>query len=259
MILLTLKFVIHFGTISEIKVARFEKASGLDMVIAHRLLKNNITSHEYLLMTKNYLTNIPDADEAVELSWNVSTEDYSSIGTVEFQFALLDPVKKRIPEIPKQQNDVPDDGSPGVYIEIDANFKEVYQVVMDPAMIKYYGGEVRDVVSDDPVPRIGSKHYCIFDDFKVEFEPMNLEVTEHEIKLAEYQRIPEMNFYAVVEYTLIDLGPKRCKVIYHVFPEEGHVIPQEIKMHLTELSKVAMNNLKTFVESGEYQNVNAGK
>src|SRR5262249_11788876 len=76
---MTLKFVVHFGTIEEISITRFVKASGLDMVIAHRLLKNSIASHEYILVTKKYLNNIPDADETLQFSWMTSKEAYDAI------------------------------------------------------------------------------------------------------------------------------------------------------------------------------------
>ena len=36
---LTLKFIAHFGYLKEIKVAHFVKATGVDMIVAHRLLK----------------------------------------------------------------------------------------------------------------------------------------------------------------------------------------------------------------------------
>ena len=41
---LTLKFIAHFGYIKEIKVAQFVKATGIDMIVAHQLLKNDVGS-----------------------------------------------------------------------------------------------------------------------------------------------------------------------------------------------------------------------
>jgi hypothetical protein len=49
---LTLKFIVHFGYIKEIKVAQFVKATGIDMIVAHRLLKNDVGAHEYILITE---------------------------------------------------------------------------------------------------------------------------------------------------------------------------------------------------------------
>jgi hypothetical protein len=48
---LTLKFIAHFGYIEEIKVAQFVKATGIDMIVGYRLLKNDIDANEYILMT----------------------------------------------------------------------------------------------------------------------------------------------------------------------------------------------------------------
>ena len=55
---LGLKFVAHFGPLKEISVANFKKASGLDMIVAHRLLKNDIAAEEYVLVTDPYLTQL---------------------------------------------------------------------------------------------------------------------------------------------------------------------------------------------------------
>ena len=49
---LGVKFVIHFGEIQEISVAGFTKATGLDMIVAHRLLKNDVPVREHVLVTK---------------------------------------------------------------------------------------------------------------------------------------------------------------------------------------------------------------
>ena len=49
---LTLKFIAHFGYIKEIKVAQFVKATGIDMIVAHRLLKNDVDADEYILITE---------------------------------------------------------------------------------------------------------------------------------------------------------------------------------------------------------------
>lgn len=50
---LKLKFIIHCGKVSSIKIYNFEKLYGLDVIIAHRLLKNNIPSKEYILITNS--------------------------------------------------------------------------------------------------------------------------------------------------------------------------------------------------------------
>ena len=51
---LTLKFVIHYGQIEEITVSSFRKAVGIDMIVAHRLLKNSLPVHDYILASHAY-------------------------------------------------------------------------------------------------------------------------------------------------------------------------------------------------------------
>src|SRR5258706_4080584 len=77
---LTLKFVAHHGPLAEIKVGRFVKQSGPEMIVAHRLLKNSINNNEYLLMTEKLLQQVTDSSEPVEMEWASSSEEYASIG-----------------------------------------------------------------------------------------------------------------------------------------------------------------------------------
>ncbi len=48
---LQLKQVIHQGDVSIEKIEQFEKLFGLDVIIVHRMLKNSVPSHEYVMMT----------------------------------------------------------------------------------------------------------------------------------------------------------------------------------------------------------------
>jgi hypothetical protein len=60
---LTLKFIIHFGEVKSIKIYKFEKLYGLDMIIAHRLLKNNIDNREYVLITNKMSTDFENKND----------------------------------------------------------------------------------------------------------------------------------------------------------------------------------------------------
>jgi hypothetical protein len=49
---LKLKIVVHSGEALFHKIGRFPELSGVDVILAHRLLKNSVPSDEYLLMTE---------------------------------------------------------------------------------------------------------------------------------------------------------------------------------------------------------------
>lgn len=52
---LTLKFIIHYGYLGSIMIKNYCKLFGKELIIAHRLLKNNIPVKEYLLLTEDFL------------------------------------------------------------------------------------------------------------------------------------------------------------------------------------------------------------
>lgn len=247
---LTLKFVVHFGNISEIKVARFVKASGLDMVIAHRLLKNSIDGHEYLLMSRNYLDQTPDGAEAHALGWTSAVEDYPSIGQVGFDFATLGTLRAALPQSHRADRDVVSDDSAGVVIEIEAGFMEVLAVLTNGARRTEFVEGVRRVEQDHDVSFIGSKHTCVFDDFEVELEPVRIEVGERQADYYESNRAPALNVQCVVHSRLSALGPQRCRYEVHIYPEPGRALAPASHAFLLQSFEQTQKNLKRLMESG---------
>lgn len=245
---LTLKFVVHYGSISEIKVARFVKASGLDMVIAHRLLKNSIEDHEYLLLSRSYLDQVPDATLAHDLGWTSAVQEYASIGPVGFDFATLGAVRAALPEIPRADKVVLADDSAGVSIDIEAGFMDVLAVVTDGARRTDFVEGVRQVEQDHDVPFIGSKHTCVFDDFKVELEPVRIEVSEQQANYYECNRAPALNVRAVVHIRLTALSAGRCRCEVFVYPEPGHELAAASHAFLLQSFEQTVKNLKALME-----------
>jgi uncharacterized protein YndB with AHSA1/START domain len=57
---LKLKFVVHHGRFSRQRLGNIEQLHGADVIIPHRLLKNQVPSKEYLLATEAVLDRLPD-------------------------------------------------------------------------------------------------------------------------------------------------------------------------------------------------------
>lgn len=51
---LSLKFIVHFDNVELINIKQFKKLYGKGVILAHRLLKNNLEEKEYILFTDNY-------------------------------------------------------------------------------------------------------------------------------------------------------------------------------------------------------------
>jgi hypothetical protein len=76
---LKLKLVVHSGEAVFYRIGSFEELSGLDVIIAHRLLKNSLGSGEYILMTGQ---GYRDIEFPVQIEVREGREKYDEIGTL---------------------------------------------------------------------------------------------------------------------------------------------------------------------------------
>jgi hypothetical protein len=77
---LRLKLIIHIGNIAIESIEKFEKLFGLDVILAHRLLKNSVKANEYVLMTDPMYRTFVDF---YGLAPEKHTETYEGVGQVE--------------------------------------------------------------------------------------------------------------------------------------------------------------------------------
>jgi hypothetical protein len=76
---LKLKQVIHVGDVAIEKIDRFEKLFGIDVITVHRMLKNSVPSHEYVMMTDPMFKSIADF---YGLEPERRTETFEGVGDV---------------------------------------------------------------------------------------------------------------------------------------------------------------------------------
>jgi class 3 adenylate cyclase len=76
---LKLKIIVHCGKALLYRIGRFNELAGVDVITVHRLLKNSVTSPEYILMTEAAYREMifPHTVSVVE-----GNETYDEIGTV---------------------------------------------------------------------------------------------------------------------------------------------------------------------------------
>jgi hypothetical protein len=77
--ILNLKIIVHGGRALFYRLDRFTELSGIDVIIAHRLLKNSLKSDRYILMTDQAYRDIPIPQN---LTTKKHREEYETIGTV---------------------------------------------------------------------------------------------------------------------------------------------------------------------------------
>ncbi len=82
---LRLKQVVHFGEVSIEPIQGFEKLFGFDVIIVHRMLKNRLSSKEYLMITRPAYAAFIDFFALDPEPHSEELEGVGSIDTVVFQ------------------------------------------------------------------------------------------------------------------------------------------------------------------------------
>lgn len=245
---LTLKFIVHHGPLAEIKVGRFTTHSGKEMIVAHRLLKNNIDSNEYILITEKLLQQTADSPGGVEMEWASSYEEYASIGKVEYSYTLLNEVRKKVPNPPEPQNNYRTDNTSYFEIPVAADFRDVYMVIMNiPERSKWIPG-LQKTEQDTPDVLLGSIHHCTFLDYDAIVSPLRMTLSDEGILYAESCRIEKMSISLVYEYVFKKLSNKACLFAVRFMNAEESLIPEKLNVTLCRDMQQMAEKLKEYCE-----------
>jgi hypothetical protein len=245
---LNLKFVAHHGMVQEIKVMQFTKCSGLDMVVAHRLLKNRIGSDEYILATPSCFDSASLGQSPGALAWERSSEEYPAIGKVEYQYAPLAGIRKDIPEPAPRPSPVVELGDDTVAVEINAPMRAVYQLVIDLDQRPRWLAAVERLDRPATTERIGLRHTCIFHGLTVEWVAVKSDVGDDEITYVEEGRILEKDLLARASFYLKRLGEGGTYLRFHAKWLSDPGPPREMTNAVLADYKLGLETIKTLCE-----------
>ncbi len=246
---LTLKFIVHYGAIKEIKVANFVKASGLDMIIAHRLLKNKINSDEYILATRAYLERSNGHAPAARLNWQPTFEEYPAIGKVDFNYALLEEIKRAIPAAPARETPNLIFNEDLYEVEIAAPMQTVYQLIISLENRVEWVIDVRRSEGDRPIDRVGVQHRCVFEEMTSELTPVHTEVQEDNIHYLELSHVPAMGLKWYYNYALRKKDERRTHFAIQLGAEKGQELPPEVYAMVLQSIEANGERLKSYCEA----------
>lgn len=83
---LTLKLIAHYGRYSRQRIGDTAQVHGLDVILPHRLAKNSVPSHEYILATRDLLERLPEAQRAPFVP---HTEEADGLGRISLGYLDL--------------------------------------------------------------------------------------------------------------------------------------------------------------------------
>ena len=198
---LSLKIIAHAGPMELISVKSFEKPFGSDVILAHRLLKNDIPETEYLLVTEPLLgtegtVRLNGSTPMTMPDW-VSTvageSTYEDLGTVAYRYVPLAPLHDGVPDPPPppvfQKTD-----NPIVHtLFIDQPPSKVYELVSNFDLRRGWHHEVEDLRYEaGRVNRVGTRHVCVIGGDLIEFETITNDFGEERLVYGE--RMPDNPF-----------------------------------------------------------------
>ena len=97
---LSLKFIIHYGNISINHVKDRSKLFGKDLIVAHRLMKNDISLKEYVLITNELINACSSWVEIDQVAWEKPMKGNGNydFGSIKYCYLSLAPLESHIPE-----------------------------------------------------------------------------------------------------------------------------------------------------------------
>ena len=244
---LSLKFVVHHGPVAEIKVGRFVKPSGPEMIVAHRLLKNSIGNNEYLLLTEKLLQQ-GDDEPGVEMVWTRSSEEYPAIGKIDYRFALLNEARKNVPEPPEPRNEYRTDNTSFREIPIAAYYMDVYTMLTGIPGRAEWVPNLKKVEQEGPGVYVGSVHRCTFDNYHATLSPIRMTVSDEGIMYAEGCTIEEMKLSLVYEYVIKKTSDKTSTFSCRFMNATEAPIPEDVNVVLFECLQMMAKELKEHCE-----------
>lgn len=254
---LTLKFITHFGTLDEITVQNHSKIIGSDVILAHRLMKNNIDEKEYLLLTQKYLStqSIQNGDFDSWVSFQEHLENLEQFDTVQIQYTSLFQVRDEIPDLTDVRKINYNNLKPDAAIFIEAPLLLVHEILIDNDAKLNYGNGPREIKSSGKINRVNSSHTCVFDDFEIHFVTKSSEVKDKEIFFSEEGQL-DQGIAFITDYKLTEKG-EGTNVSVNVFPTKftgqlpffKKIVSGLInKFAVSKIRKSSKENLRAFKE-----------
>ncbi len=239
---LTLKFITHFGDLSEVEIRNFNKIMGGDVILAHRLLKNNVDSREYLLLSEKYLEtqkSFPDNEGWITYKENV--EDIDSFGKVNTKYIDFKPLLKFISPVNKL-NKSKDFSSPDYSLNINAPIKLVHGNLIDANTKSKWVPGLKAVLDAPGITRINSSHTCVFDNIKIKFAAKDSAVKNNELFYSEKGEL-DSGLKFTTDYKLEALGSS-TKLLFKIYHAENSINSGKQNIFLRIKNKFLFGKLK---------------
>lgn len=203
---LSLKFIVHQGVIGFTHVKNKAKPYGSDLVLAHKLLKNNVADREYILFTKDFFPALDQSKDKAE-DWVKEKQGkmhYEKFGEVCYRSVSLEPLQQLVKIPPPYKPPIKEKRPFKTRVFIEKPFATVFEVITDLDHRLKWNDEVRKLEYEkDRVNRIGTKHRCVFNfgfaDFETISDHRGKEKVAYGERIESLKSLKALNVYYIME------------------------------------------------------------
>ncbi|MEM8939998.1 MAG: DUF2652 domain-containing protein [Bacteroidota bacterium] len=258
---LQLKIVLHCGELQFMTVQSNRKPFGETVIQAHRLLKNNIKSDNYVLISKSLSNEIGLSSDyqSMLFSFNESAETYDG-RRIPFLYAEMDVNKLKLygfepPEI------VITNRPPNYVTErfIDVDGYELFEKITNYRYrYTWVEGVEEFVFNENEVTRMGTEHVCVINGKHFNFTTVIKDVPEHQLVYGELTSDPPPidKFYQFFIVEPINENQSLLKVeLYWITRTlwQKLIMSTIGKKNFTKSLNSSLNKLKSVMENGSVQ------
>ena len=198
------------------------------MIVAHRLLKNDVDANEYILITEPCCNAVGHEDAGAKLQWAKSSQAYETIGNVGYEFATLTDYRAQFPEPPAPPRFVVEKGDDNLEIVIDAPIKAVYQTLVNVDRRPEWLDGVDTIDREMTSERINMRHNCVFHGLKLINTAVFCDFSEQRAHYSEKVEIPEIGLMLQAHYQMEPVGEGSTRLNFNV-NWMGATLPAEKK------------------------------
>ena len=251
---LTLKFIVHAGTMSFIQVKDNRKPYGSDVILAHRLMKNSVPCDDYLLVSEN-LVKAWD-NKSIEVNEELKVEhgcsSYES-GEINYEYIKLLPLKQYLDPPPSIEDQINSKPLISVSDTIARKPDELFEIITNFSLRHLWNDQVdRLDYRPNRVNRVGEKHVCIIDDKTLEFKTVTKKLGDGKKVYGEYTKdIPLLN--AVTTYFIVEERDDKSHLTIEAHPQKGNLVQKVfakiLKGPFNKRLKDALSHIKLAAEA----------
>jgi hypothetical protein len=219
---LTLKVVAHFGEVTPMVVKEHKKLFGKDVILIHRLLKNNLDKKEYFLFTESLTSNEKQGFETPEWFDPKKGSQNYDLGQVQFSFSDLSSLHGKIPEPAFAVSKFFSKTTVALSEEqpVELPMEDLFSIMIEHLQTGNWKTRKKDDVKPgEEIYSLGAKHVCLLTNDStnitesVKIEPDKIEMIEmNEKGIAGYK------------YTLRRISAKQTKLSIDVLIKNNPIV-----------------------------------